>query len=379
MPPSKLKIGFVIDDSLDRPDGVQQYILCLGQWLQHQGHEVHYLVGETKRTDLPNVHSLAKNFRVRFNKNALSIPLPANKANIKNLLAKLQLDILHVQMPYHPLLAARVIKASGNGTAVFGTFHILPNSRLEYTATQALGRWLKSTLGRFDMVYGVSPPACDFVRDAFHLPAAVMPNVVDISAIKKAEPKRTEDGTLSVIFLGRLVKRKGCGYLLEALTKLDPGIRQKITVTILGGGPLETKLKNYAEQHNLVSEVRFAGFVTEQQKAAYLSGADIAVFPATGGESFGIVLIEAMAAGAEVVLGGNNAGYRSVLEDPRVLFRPENTGELARLLTEYIGSTSLRQAIHTEQQARVKLFDVAVVGPKIVADYHKMIAKRRNY
>lgn len=101
--------------------------------------------------------------------------------------------------------------------------------------------------------------------------------------------------------------------------------------------------------------------------------------PYSAGESFGIVLIEAMAAGAEVVLGGNNAGYRSVLEDPRVLFRPENTGELARLLTEYIGSTSLRQAIHTEQQARVKLFDVAVVGPKIVADYHKMIAKRRNY
>jgi phosphatidylinositol alpha-mannosyltransferase len=72
----KLKIGFVLDDGLDKPDGVQQYILSLGEWMAGQGHDVHYLVGETERTDLPNVHSMSRNIWVLGNGNRMSIPLP---------------------------------------------------------------------------------------------------------------------------------------------------------------------------------------------------------------------------------------------------------------------------------------------------------------
>lgn len=79
-----MKIGFVLDDGLDSPDGVQQYILTLGTWLEKQGHEVHFLVGQTERTDISNVHVLARNIGVRFNHNRLTIPLPANHGRIKN-------------------------------------------------------------------------------------------------------------------------------------------------------------------------------------------------------------------------------------------------------------------------------------------------------
>ena len=72
-----MKIGLVFDDSLDSTDGVAQYVLALGDWLDDQGHEVHYLVGETHRTDLPNLHSLSRNVRVTFNGNKLGMPLPA--------------------------------------------------------------------------------------------------------------------------------------------------------------------------------------------------------------------------------------------------------------------------------------------------------------
>jgi phosphatidylinositol alpha-mannosyltransferase len=81
----KLKIGFVFDDSLDKPDGVQQYVLILGRWLATQGHDVHYLVGETKRTDLQNLYSLARNVNVKFNQNRMAIPLPAKLAPIKEI------------------------------------------------------------------------------------------------------------------------------------------------------------------------------------------------------------------------------------------------------------------------------------------------------
>jgi phosphatidylinositol alpha-mannosyltransferase len=81
-----LKVGLVLDDSLDSTDGVQQYVLTVGAWLTSQGHEVHYLVGKTTRTDLPNIHSLSRNIRVRYNGNRLSIPLPASKRRLRQVL-----------------------------------------------------------------------------------------------------------------------------------------------------------------------------------------------------------------------------------------------------------------------------------------------------
>src|SRR5688572_33467442 len=126
---NKLKVGLVLDGSLDKTDGVQQYVLILGKWLASEGHEVHYLVGETERTDLPNIHSLTRNVSVRFNKNRMSTPLPANLRPIRRLLQQEQFDVLHVQVPYSPVLAGRIIKAADARTAVVGTFHILPHSK----------------------------------------------------------------------------------------------------------------------------------------------------------------------------------------------------------------------------------------------------------
>src|ERR1039458_8447904 len=105
-----LKVGFVLDDSLDKTDGVQQYILSLGSWLKQQGHDVHYLVGETVRTDIPNVHSLSRNINARFNSNRMSTPLPASPARIRKLLEDVQFDVLHVQIPYSPFLAQQIIE-----------------------------------------------------------------------------------------------------------------------------------------------------------------------------------------------------------------------------------------------------------------------------
>src|SRR5688572_10061763 len=120
-----LRIGFVLDDRLDKPDGVQQYVKLLGGWLSAHGHDVHYLVGESPGLKDQNIHHLGRTVKVRFNKNRMEIPLPANRRNIKKLLAEKEFDVLHVQMPYSPMLAARVIKNAAPTTSVVGTFHIL--------------------------------------------------------------------------------------------------------------------------------------------------------------------------------------------------------------------------------------------------------------
>jgi phosphatidylinositol alpha-mannosyltransferase len=157
-----LTIGFVLDDSLDSTDGVQQYVLTLGVWLTEQGHTVHYLVGETKRTDVPNIHSLSRNVRVKFNQNRLSIPRFAPKSALRQLFQEVDFDVLHVQMPYSPMLAARVIALAPAKTAVVGTFHILPAGGLQASASRLLGVIERKSLRRFSSIVSVSEPARQF-------------------------------------------------------------------------------------------------------------------------------------------------------------------------------------------------------------------------
>lgn len=376
-----MKIGFVLDDSLDKSDGVQQYVLTLGTWYGQQGHDVHYLVGETERDDIPNIHSLSRNIRTKFNQNRLSTPLPASKQAIKDLMDLEDFDVLHIQIPYSPLLAARVINAAGPKTVVVGTFHIIPFSAFEAMATAALGLVLRRNLKRFDAIYSVSEPARVFAKKSFRINSEVRPNVVDLHRYTRAKPlKQYDDGAITIVFLGRLVERKGCMHLLEALERLHAQHRlDRVRVLICGKGPLENKLRAYVKAKHLGHVVQFVGYVDEDAKAQYLASADIAVFPSTGGESFGIVLIEAMAAGSKVVLGGNNIGYQSVLGTQKdQIINPLKTAEFAERLLYFINSARARQQAHRWQQTHIKNYDVRAVGNGLLSAYETMIAKRRQ-
>jgi phosphatidylinositol alpha-mannosyltransferase len=373
-----VKVGFVLDDSLDKTDGVQQYVLTLGNWLHHQGHEVHYLVGQTQRTDLAHVHSLSRNLQVHFNQNRMSTPLPADKAAIRRLLAAEQFDVLHVQMPYSPFLAGRIIRFAPPSTAVIGTFHIIPFSWAERVATKLLGIWLWRRNRRFDAVLSVSAPARRFARRGFFVKSQLLPNVVDVHALETVTKfPRFDDGKLNIVFLGRLVERKGCLYLLQALKRLhDLHQLDRVRVMICGKGPLEQALKTYVKKNHLSSVVHFTGYVSERDKPRYLASADIAVMPSTGGESFGIVLLEAMAAGADVVLGGDNAGYRFVLgERPDLLVDPTDIADFARTLRHFMTSSRARRQAAAWQRAYVQRFDVRLVGMELLGLYRLAVAK----
>jgi phosphatidylinositol alpha-mannosyltransferase len=377
---SNLKIGFVFDDSLDKADGVQQYVLSVGKWLQIAGHEVHYLVGRTKRTDLEHIHSLGTNVAARFNGNRMSIPLPTSKQAIKKLLDEEQFDVLHVQLPYSPWLAQRVIAAAGPKTVIFGTFHIVPHSWVVRSASRVLATWTRPTLKRFDEIVSVSTAAQSFAKRTFRLETTVLPNVVDYARFKRAKPAPKQRDVLTVLFLGRLVPRKGCQTLLDAVDILSKRMSRlpAFQVIICGRGPLEASLKRFVEERQLSSLIQFTGFIEEADKPRYLSTADIAVFPSTGGESFGIVLIEAMAAGA-MVLAGDNVGYRSVMTPkPELLFSPKNAEELADKLAYYLQHPAERLAAKTWQDHYVRDFDVTIVGKELVDRYNQALHLRQN-
>jgi len=376
-----LKIGLVLDDSLDKPDGVQQYVLAVGQWLAKEGHDVHYLVGQTTRTDIANVHSLSRNLTVRFNGNRMSPPLPTGRRALKALLDREQYDILHVQMPYSPWLAHRLIQAAGPRTAVIGTFHIVAYSRLAQLATHGLAVWTRHTTRRFDRVFSVSTAAADYATKTYGLATTVLPNVIDYQRFHLAKPLRRSSNALHLLFLGRLVPRKGCQLLLAAVAVLAatrPNVPD-FKVLICGKGPLAKELKDYAKRHGITNLVEFVGFVSETDKPRYYASADIAVFPSSGGESFGIVLLEAMASGKAAVLAGDNSGYRSVLhERAALLFDPKDAMALAAKIKTYLIDADARRAAAAWGESYSQRFDTAVVGTKLVQAYHQALQKRRS-
>ena len=372
----KLKVALVFDDSLDSSDGVAQYVKTLGSWLSVQGHNVSYLVGETKIAswDGGRVHSLSKNIKVRFNGNKLSIPLPASRRRIERLLSQEEFDVLHVMAPYSPFMAARVIKLAPPGTAIIGTFHIFPSGRLSTLGSKLLYRLLKPSLKRFGEIVSVSRVAAEFANSAYHIDSFVVPNAIDIRRFKGSYPS---SGSIKrIVFLGRLVDRKGAGQLLEAFSLLLGEI-SGVELIIAGDGPNRPRLEAQAEKLGIINDVKFLGYIGENDKPKLLASADIACFPSLYGESFGIVLLEAMAAGSRVILAGDNPGYRSVLgSQPELLVNPRQTEIFAKRLKRLLTDKKKIDELHKWQRANVAKYDVGVVGAKLLDIYNGQIARQ---
>jgi phosphatidylinositol alpha-mannosyltransferase len=378
--PAVLKIGFVFDDTLDSFDGVSQYVKTLGAWLSGQGHEVRYLVGQTRMPEWAGgkVYSLAKNRRVSFNGNQARIPLPANKNRIKQVLADEQFDVLHVQVPYSPFLAQKIINAAGKEVAVVGTFHVAPGNFLSAWGGYGLRLMYSRSLKRFDQIVSVSPAAAQYANSAFGLRTDIVPNVLDVQKFAKASKKIKFRKSRNILFFGRLVKRKGAKEMIKAFSVLHK-YDKVAKLTIAGDGPERKNLEELVENLELQDSAKFLGFIEEADKAKLMAGADIVCFPSLYGESFGIVLLEAMAAGAGVVIGGNNPGYKTVLgERTQLLFDPTNALAFAGKLSELLENEEIAKELHAWQQVEVQKYDVNVVGPRITEIYQTAISKDRS-
>lgn len=374
-----LSVSFVYDDSLDGNEGVAQYVKGVGSWMAHRGHNVSYIVGETKINsfDESPVYSAAKNIPVRFNGNKLSIPLPSSTRKIKHLLRSINPDILHVQMPHSPFMAQKIVNNSKTAS-VIGTFHIFPANRLVSVGTKILKLFYGRGLNRFDKVVSVSSAAQSFANSSMGIISEVLPNVVDIEKFKSSLANQP----YKIVFLGRLVERKGARQLINAFSKVLVELPEARLV-IAGGGQQRRELEDLCAKMKISDKVEFLGFIEETAKADLLASAHIACFPSLYGESFGIVLIEAMAAGSGMVVGGNNPGYASVLgPQPRLLINPNDTEKFADRLIQLLKNKQTETELHKWQNTYVQQFDVNEVGKKLEAIYYSAIdnktIKRHN-
>lgn len=379
----RLTIGLLFDDSLDRPDGVQQQVRLIGEWLSGRGHNVHYLVGQTNDFKPVNgiLHSLSRNISVRANQNRLSLPILTNQRQIVRLFENHSFDLIHAMLPYSPFLGRSVlVQAQKHQVCCVGTFHTYPATAWQHFGSRLYGKAIKSRLNSFSELMSVSDATAAYVRQAFGVDSRIVPNAVSASLYKaaKSNPKLREGAETLIVFVGRMDERKGAQYLVEAIQALDAETKNLIKVQICGRGPLQDELKSSIARYGLEKTIKLPGFISEEEKRQYLASADLAVFPATGGEAFGIVLTEAMAAGT-AVLAGDNAGYRSVLSNvPQSLFNPRDINQFSNTLKHFIRNAEDRRQLQLAQSEQLDKYDIELIGRKLEEIYEQSIARNRS-
>ena len=203
-----------------------------------------------------------------------------------------------------------------------------------------------------------------------------MPNGIDLNKYQPV-PVRAVPKHPTVMYLGRLEKRKGVKYLLKAYALYadrHPGAK----LVIAGDGPDRTKLEQYVQEES-IPNVEFLGYITEKQKQQLLAKTDLFCSPALYGESFGIVLLEAMAKGI-VTLAGDNPGYAAVMKGRGALslVNPEDVDQFARRMELLLSDEATRQLWREWALEYVKQFDYPKIVDHYIKVYKQAITHKRN-
>ncbi len=367
-----MKIGLVSPYDYTHPGGVTEHIRHLGTWLRQLGHEVRTFAPSSRRdaeTDTPDFYRIGRVFSLPVNDSVARITLSFHMARrVADILESERFDVLHFHEPFMPALPLTLLPMSH--APHVATFHAFAKSNLGYYYGRPI---LKQYLKHIDASIAVSPPARDFVQHYFpHLEPRVIPNGIDVERFRPGQTPihHLRDNSVNVLFVGRLEKRKGLPDLLRAYEYLQQRVSHSRLI-VVGDGPMRGKVESFVSSHRLENVV-LAGYVPDQVLPRYYSSADIACFPATGGESFGLVLLEAMAAGLPVV-ATEIPGYMSVVEagTDSVTVRPKSPGELGVALTVLARDAMLRRRLGEAAQAKAQRFSWRMVAAQVIEVYQE--------
>ncbi len=360
-----MKVGIVCPYTWDTPGGVQAHVRDLAESLLALGHEVSVLtpVDDPDEADLPPyVVPAGRTVPVPYNGSVARLAFgPLTLTRTRRWLRKGRFDVLHLHEPTVPSLSMLALFAARG--PIVATFHTATSrSRALYVMGTALQPGLEKITGRI----AVSPAARRVVVEHLGHDAVLIPNGVNVAAFAGAEKLPDAPTGPTVVFLGRIDEpRKGLAVLLEALPELT---RRLPDVQVLVAGPGEL-------DEPLPPNVRLLGLVSEADKARVYATGDIYCAPNTHGESFGIVLIEAMAAGTPVVASDLEA-FRRVLDDGEagVLFPVGDSAALADALADLLQDAERRRWLSVAGSRVVQAYDWAHVTKQIVAVYETVKA-----
>jgi phosphatidylinositol alpha-mannosyltransferase len=368
-----VKIAMVSPYDFTWPGGVTAHVAQLSRALGRSGHEVQVLAPHSPSRDFEDADLL-----VPFGR---SVPLPSGGSTarvtlswwlypkVRALLKKEQFDIIHLHEPMVPILPLCVLEFSKSVNVA--TFHAsYSRQHLYRTFRPIIKRWQKRLHGSI----AVSPAARRYVNNTFPGDYEIIPNGIDHKHFSSnvAPLPQYQDGKLNILFVGRLEKRKGLRYLLEAYSKLKwelPDIR----LIVVGPGNPDKESYRILSSHAL-RDVEFVGRVSYDELPRYYATADIFCSPATGAESFGIVLLEAMSAGKPVV-ASDIEGFRGILTDGEqgLLVPKKDPDALANALGRLARDPELRSKLGGQGSRSAEGYRWEVVAGLVEEYYNRCI------
>jgi len=375
-----MKIALVSPYDFAYPGGVVNHISSLESHFTRMGNEVRVIAPMSRGVSvfgdrfipigrpraIPTSGSIA---RV-----TISVRL---SSQVKAVFDEEKFDIIHLHEPLMPMLCTTVLRLANTPTV--GTFHAF-GGRPGYDfgkplTTILLRRWLNKLDGKI----AVSKPAMEFASRYFPAHYDIIPNGVDLERFSPEITPLDEftDGKLNILFVSRLEKRKGLNYLLQAYRQIKGEIPESRLIVVGPGTRLRRKYEKWVAKNGL-KDVVFVGYTSYNELPRYYKTADIFCVPATGRESFGIILLEAMAVSKPIV-ATNIEGYASLVNNgvEGLLVPPKDGEQLAQALLSLATDESLRQKIGASGRTKALEYGWDRISQRVL-DYYKGILTRQK-
>lgn len=366
-----MKIVQITPYAMNRPGGVQSHIRDLSTWLREQGHEVR-IVAPPGHADLPGLKTLGnfRNIAVHGTRFEISRARRDEVATCVEELRNWGAEVVHLHTPWTPMMPWQVWRALE--LPAIATFHATLPAK---AGLDPLAWFLRRSAHYFNkrlktVIVPSKAPQNQWAANKVAPLPRILPPAVDLSAWRAAGEAAPLAQGLRAVYMGRLEERKGVAVLLEAWKRVHEE-RPDAELIVAGSGPEEGLLRNQIT-HSNIGGVTFCSPPDQAGAHALVAGADLFIAPALHGESFGLVLAEAMAAGT-VPIAAANAGYTTVLSGPgqELLVPPGETWALTRKILDMAENPARLAQMRRWALSQAQRFDVRTVGPA----YEQLLAE----
>jgi phosphatidyl-myo-inositol alpha-mannosyltransferase len=372
--PKKMHIAVYSPYHVDKPGGVQDHIRLQAKGLIELGHRVTILTPRPRKTsDEPPKGYLyiGRSARLKDGSTSFDLSSMASDEEIDEVFAIGKFDILHVHEPLLPWVGRCLIVNSP--IPVVTTFHAAKASGTHSRLARFLKPIITNVMGKIDVMTRVSDTAADYLTKSYDLNFTTVPNFISLGEWKQPRIKARRDPN-AIVFVGRLESRKGVQHLIDAFA-VAKQTNPMIKLAICGDGPMREQLEQRVQDLEIAQSVTFHGYIDEKTKREMLACSQLYISPATRGESFGIVLLEAMAAGIPL-LAGDNPGYASIMTGvgQMSLVSPLSTEDFARRINLFMQEPTVRQLHLDWAKKHIKQYDYKAVVPKYEAIYRSLLS-----
>ncbi len=376
-----MKIALVSPYDYAFPSGVNIHIARLQENFTGMGHQVKIIAPSSKPHETRengDIILFGRPIPIRASGSVVRSPVSPGlvfSSRIKDVLKAERFDVIHIHEPLMPTLATAVLHHSSEELTV-GTFHAFRTRSWGYPFWKpiCLGRWFNKLDGRI----AVSNAAKEFVSKYFPGDYKIIPNGIDLPHFAGEVTPLPQfcDGKLNLLFVGRMEKRKGFKYLLGAYEKVKKEFPECRLIVVGPQGRSWQKYQKLVMKHNL-RDVVFAGYVSYDDLPRYYKSADIFCSPATDKESFGLVLLEAMAVGKPTVVS-NIEGYAAVVSHgvDGLLVKPRDEQALADALLQLLQDKPLRESMGAMGKVKARDYDWETVSQQVMSYYQDLLEGR---